>query len=196
MMLIGVTGKARAGKSTVAMYLAAEHKFHEGSFAKRLKATVAVKFNLKPEEMNKATYEKVIERWGMSFRQMLQIEGTEGGWQLYDPHLSPGPSLWVRHLQVAWDYIKSEPAEFNGLVIPDVRFPHEAKWLKEQSGVLLKIIRPGAKGDVGISGHVSEAHELEADIEIENDYKIPDLYSRVETLYQKLLDEQAVRDLV
>ena len=187
MMLIGVTGKARAGKSTVAIYLAAEHKFHEGSSAKRLKATVAVKFNLSAEEMNKANYEKVIERWGMSLRQILQLEGTEGGWQLYDPHLSPGPSLWVRHLQVAWDYIKSEPTEFNGLVIQDVRFPHEAKWLKEQGGFLLKIIRPEAKGDVGIPGHASETHELKADIEIENDYKVPDLYSRVETVYQRLL---------
>lgn len=196
MMLIGVTGKARAGKSTVARYLAAEHKFHEGAFAKRLKSVVVVKFNLTPEETNEANKEKIIERWGMSFRQMCQLEGTEGGWELYDPYMSPGPSLWVRHLQVAWDYIKSEPTEFNGLVISDVRFPHEAKWLKERGGILLKVIRPETKGDVGIPGHASETHELEADIEIENDHKIPDLYSRVETVYQKLLNEQVVRDLV
>lgn len=188
MMLIGVTGRARAGKSTVARYLAAEHKFHEGAFAKRLKATVAIKFNLKPEETNEANYEKVIERWGMTFRQMLQLEGTEGGWQLYDPHLSPGPSLWVRHMQVAWDYIKSEPEEFGGLVISDVRFPHEVEWLTEEGGLLIRVVREGAKGDVGISGHASEAHDLEATIEIQNDHKIPDLQCRVETFYQSVLE--------
>lgn len=191
MMLIGVTGKARAGKSTIARYLAGEHKFHDGAFARRLKSTVAIKFNLNPQEMSKANYEKVIERWGMSFRQMLQLEGTEGGWQLYDPHLSPGPSLWVRHLQVAWDYIKNEPTEFNGLVISDVRFPHEVDWLTDQGGFLIRVVRGGAEGDVGIPGHVSETQDLEATVEIQNDYKIPDLYSRVETFYQSVLADRA-----
>jgi len=192
MILIGIGGKAQAGKSTVATYLQSEHNFNPASFARRLKKATQVKFNLTDEECSESNKNKneKIERWGLSFREMLQIEGTEAGWQMYDPRISKGPSLWVRHIDFLWKALNN-PDNFDlgykGLVISDMRFPHEYAWVKSCGGVAWKVVRPGVRSAVGIKGHASEAWEFEPDVEINNDKTILDLYSRVETEFQKLL---------
>ena len=186
MILIGIGGKARAGKDTAARYLVSEHGFYHASFARRLKQVTQVKFGLLDEECSKKNYSKVIERWGISFRKMLQLEGTEAGWQIYDRHMSPGPSLWVRHIAHEW-IIVQESTNYLGMVLSDMRFQHELDWIKSQGGVGWKVLRPEADGDVGIKGHASETWEFEADAELVNDTTIIDLFSRVETQFQKVL---------
>ena len=137
MILIGVGGKARAGKDTVARYLVSEHRFNQGAFARRLKKVVQVKFNLTDGECSEGTKDMTIERWGMSVRQMYQIEGTEAGWQMYDPLMSEGPSLWVRHIDLlrkALNNPDNVDLGYQGLVIPDMSFQHEYAWAKANGG--------------------------------------------------------------
>ncbi|KKN66394.1 hypothetical protein LCGC14_0472160 [marine sediment metagenome] len=191
MILIGIGGKARAGKDTVARYLVSEHGLYHASFARRLKQVTQVKFGLLDEECSKKNYSKVIERWGISFRKMLQLEGTEAGWQLYDRHMSPGPSLWVRHIAHEWMIVQGSE-NFQGMVLSDMRFQHELDWIKSQGGFGWKVLRPEADGDVGIKGHASETWEFEADVEILNNATIPDLFARTERQMRKVLQGNGV----
>lgn len=205
MLLVGVTGRrikkgktigiAQAGKDTVCRYFAETRRMFHVAFAKRLKATVKTKFALTDEECAEKNKEKVIARWGMSFRQMCQLEGTEAGWQLYDKYLSIGPSLWVRHVDHIWKVLQNGGHEYpGGLVISDVRFPHEVKWIKEHDGIVVMVTRPtDVDAPLGIKKHASETYEAPFDYEIENGRLnvkegapqtkawLPDLQSRAET---------------
>lgn len=191
MILIGIGGKARAGKDTVARYLVSEHGLYHASFARRLKKTVQVKFKLTDEECAEANKNKNIERWGLSFRILCQIEGTEAGWRMYDPMILKGPSLWVRHIAHEW-MIVQESENFQGMVLSDMRFQHELDWIKSQGGFGWKVLRPEADGDVGIKGHASETWEFEPDAEILNNATIPDLFARTERQMRKVLQGNGV----
>lgn len=58
-----------------------------------------------------------------------------------------GPTFWVDQL-VSW----IERSGHDRIVVPDVRFPNEAEAIREAGGLLVRIDRPGVRGD----GHVSE----------------------------------------
>ena len=72
-------------------------------------------------------------------RQLLQRLGTEGGRQVI------GEDFWVRTLY--------ETCTDPRIVIPDVRFPNEARSVEDRGGVLIRIERPG-RGP--INSHPSE----------------------------------------
>jgi len=67
-------------------------------------------------------------------------------------------------------------------IISDVRFPNEAKSIKDREGVLIRIIRPLTEDKI-ISNHESENaldHYNDWDYVINNDGSIEDLYHKVE----------------
>lgn len=200
--IVGIAGKARSGKDTVAKYLIEEYGFKSISFATALKEGLGRRvFGLTDDQLYGDKKEVVDEFWNKrlniyevsaveignpdSFaetfislepygkgtdlyglntprsrtpwyvtkcarkevtpRLLLQLGGTEAGRKIFGQH------LWVEAL---FRYVKN--SDHNKWVIPDVRFPNEAQAILDNSGVLIKVIRPGAKASGGVTLHASE----------------------------------------
>lgn len=97
--------------------------------------------------------EQPIPGLGRSYRQLAQTLGTEWG------RVCHGEDFWVRALAARVD-------KFDGdvVLIPDVRFPNEAKWIRSQGGYLARITRPAW---AAVNPHESERHVAEMSAEFE-----------------------------
>ncbi len=144
MIIIGVTGKAQHGKDTFANHLLNEYGFESRRFAWKLKQIVQEVFDLStPQIENGAMKEFVDQRWGKSPRQIMQWIGTEGFRAIH-------PDVWVRDFAVR---LKATTGRNSLVVIPDVRFPNEAAWIKAVGGMLVRVVKTGVHGG---SNHASE----------------------------------------
>lgn len=159
--LIGVTGRAGVGKDTLADYLCIFEGFERYSLASPLKAAIEAAFSLPPSIWDRDRKEEVIPWIGKSPRQLAQTLGTEWGRNLV------APDIWLRCLGRVIDTL---PPEAPGLVVPDVRFENEARYILDRGGVIVRVVR-----DVpAVADHPSEAgipDEL-VNLEIANDSSI------------------------
>lgn len=150
--LIGITGKAGAGKDTLADYLVRHFGAQKYSFALPLKQSLNTMFGWHMDQWNDREWkERVIPWLGKSPRQMAQTIGTEWGRELVHPQ------LWVllaerKYIQHIDDYSQDFGA-MPPFVIPDVRFTNEAEMIRSQNGVVIQLHRPGA---ATIAAHKSE----------------------------------------
>ena len=129
--LIGLTGFAGSGKSTVAEHLAYEHDYHRYAFATKIKAMLGLGLGLTIEEMygEKKTIPSA-RLGGKTPRYAMQTLGTEWGRQLIHP------DLWCNLLM---DQIRREARLL--VVIEDVRFPNEQAAIKALGGDVWWIVR-------------------------------------------------------
>jgi hypothetical protein len=174
-LMIGLTGYAYVGKDTLADLLVRSHGYHRLGFADPLKAMLLA---LDPA-MVRSTDDKVVEvtsvsellvkyggswdkakpdpYYGTELRRLLQRLGTEA----VRNHL--GDDAWVR--------AAASRVNRNGwsrVVIPDVRFPNEAEFVRESGGIVVRIERPGYGP---VNAHVSDAgqSQINASLMIFND---------------------------
>ena len=127
--LIGISGKAQSGKSTVANYLREYYGFYKLPFAKALKEMVGGSFEMNKDD-SKTFYSDL---WGMTKRELLQKVGTK----LREVH----PDIWIYMVRSSIvDSIINTKGKCS-FVIPDVRYPNEMKAIKEDGGVLIRTIR-------------------------------------------------------
>jgi len=182
-MIIAITGKAGAGKDTIADYLIKEHGYKKISLADPIKRLVKDVFALTDFQVyDRDEREKPLPQWGgRSVRQLLQYIGTE----LFRTNIDP--DIWVKSL---WFNIENSQDNY---VIPDVRFPNELNYLRSHVPAKLyptgethsqfecwKVVRNGCDGNVGIKGHASESFDLQADYILENNRDLQALYNEVE----------------
>lgn len=148
---IGLVGRARSGKDTVADILVESYGFTKVSFAAPLKAmALAIDPIIDWDADNSWLLSEVIEQSGWErakdiypeVRRFLQRLGTEG----VRNHL--GDNVWV-------DLAKKTAEAVDGpVVFTDVRFVNEVDLIEDRSGgVCVRVVRPS---DVG-AGHVSES---------------------------------------
>jgi len=118
------------------------------SFAAPLKEVAKLIYDLSDEQVNGDSKERLDPRYGVTPRYILQKLGTEGFRSIYE-------NTWVDFL--VRNYRKDfDPTQV--VIVTDVRFPNEMKAIKEEGGVIWKLVRldgPGAQG--GSAGHASEA---------------------------------------
>jgi hypothetical protein len=162
--LIGLTGMAGAGKSTVAKILVERHGFVEVAFADRLKKLVGELFGFTKDQLwgpssIRNEPDKRYPRADGTYltpREALQKFGTEAGRSCYE-------NIWVDeavktakwHLSGEIDIGGGNTAR--GVVISDVRFPGEVRAIKAEGGQVWSIERSGASGLAGEAGrHLSE----------------------------------------
>jgi len=134
-MLIGLAGRKQSGKSTVTDYLCQCFDFHEISWAYPLKEVIGRQlFGLDDEILygDSPKREEVIEQWGMSGRQILQVVGTD----LFRNHFDE--NFWVK---VGIGRIMKELGQKHHVVVSDCRFPNELDAIKSFGGVTCKIIK-------------------------------------------------------
>jgi dephospho-CoA kinase len=142
MILAGITGKAGAGKDTVADYLVREHGFLKLSFAGPLKEMLEVAGL--PEPTDRAAKELLIEGFSFTWREAAQRLGTEWGRGL-------DPEIWVKVMEM-----KLQSMRIPRVVFSDVRFENEAAMIRRLGGKVLHVT--GRAAELGANArHASEA---------------------------------------
>lgn len=181
--VIGLTGKARAGKDTVAEILNSHFALESYSFADPLKVASKHLFGLTHREafgLGGYDREEVDPFWGMSVREMQQKLGTECMREVF------GKDFWVKSLE---RLLESEGEK--EYVITDVRFQNEADFVLSQGGSIIKIERSGAGIGAEASSHPSEAGISASCIltTISNDGSLDDLEEAVVETVKVLFGE-------
>lgn len=187
-MIIGIAGKAQAGKDTTARMIDFLRKYPKASwqtywesdipfdyednivhFADLLKYVAEYMLSIPVYTMQSMKGKSMTFDWldGMTGREFLQKLGTAVRNEVH-------PDFWTRAL-----FIREKSNQ--NLIIPDVRFPNEAQIIKDHGGILIRIERPGA----GAGNHISEIALDDYrgwDIVIDNVGTLEDLYKQVQFL--------------
>jgi len=166
--VIGFAGKAHAGKDIAGKYLVDKYYFKHYYFAKPLKEGCNKMFNLSDEQIRNK--EKVIEPWGRSPRELYQLLGT-------DVARTIDPNVWIKNAEMFY-----KNAIGFSVVITDVRFANEAKWIRDKGGIVVYINRQ--QKEIEANSHSSEngLSGNDVDVYIENDGTINDLYEKIENI--------------
>lgn len=188
--LVGMIGRKRTGKDTVAGVLATEFGFEKAAFADPLREVVEAidpivdyrtSYKTGPgvivpvrysEAVRVRTYEGAKDAYP-EVRQVLQRLGTDGIRKL-------DSDFWVR---IALGRID---ARTTPLVLTDVRFPNEAETIVDRGGWIVRVLRDGTKTD---GEHVSESalDDYPEDFTISNNGTLEELRGVVRTVAQAIV---------
>ena len=135
MFVIGVSGKARHGKDTVAQ-LIQEVGQTRGLNIMRLSMADPLKARVYAELGGEWTYEDVFHTKPPKVRETLQIVGTERGREVFGEH------LWTLQAEAYLKIIEERSPFVHGVVFADIRFPNEVEFIRQGGGVLVPCGRP------------------------------------------------------
>lgn len=153
MQLIGIAGKAGSGKTTVAQWLGKERAAFLAAFAYQIKETLIGTFgaltglswqHFEDRELKEAPLPVI----GVSPRRLAQTLGTEFGRNCVHP------DVWVMLME---EYLRTHqvwerPGQM--IVLHDLRFENEARWIRNNGGTVVHLSRPSA---TSVAEHASEA---------------------------------------
>jgi GTPase SAR1 family protein len=178
-ILIGLTGPARSGKTTVANHLSEEHFLASYAFANPLRDGIMAIFNLNPEDLEGDAKEQPIPWLGRSPRQLMQLLGTEWGRHMISA------DLWIDLARQNLDCLGTLHRNLPGFVISDVRFENEADFIRKQGGTIIHLVRPDAQA---VNPHVSEAgvSPHPDDLTLINDAGVSELLGQLDEMYRAL----------
>jgi hypothetical protein len=159
-MIIGVVGFIGSGKGTAADALIENYDFNKLSFADAVTDATAAIFGWPRPLLEGDTDESRDFReqrdafWSDKFgrdvtpRAMLQMMGTEAGRDVFHS------DLWIYALE-------KKLGMYKNVVIPDVRFPNEMKFIREQGGFIVRVQRgpdPDWYETAQIANYVGDDH--------------------------------------
>lgn len=166
MKLIGIVGRSRVGKDTLASYFSETHEVRR--LAQPVKDACKALYGWCDIYVEGPAKEFIDERWGVSPRQaMVHITKT-----FQDKY---GPNFFTRRLVEEWDGKTS-------IIIPDVRYKYDVDEIKRLGGVTIKVTRESGPQHEFESG----VDLLEADYTIENNGTLFDFLLNVEQTQKKL----------
>lgn len=186
-MLIGLLGKKRTGKDTIADYLCKNYNFKKLSFAKPLKDVCKILFNFNDEQLYGDKKEEIDTNWGTTPRIIMQYLGTDifrNDINKILPNI--GNNFWIKCIRTQYQsLLKTDP--LIKVVISDVRFQNELDMIHELDGCVIKIERQNSKN------YFEDLHESEKDIDkiknydflIKNDSTFENLYLQVDDIIKK-----------
>lgn len=139
--LIGIAGRAGAGKNTVASMVPGAVVVQ---LADPLYAALAVMLGVPETTLRLRTFkEREIPGIGKTPRQLLQTLGTEWGRTLVRE------DVWLVMLERRLTQLAA--AGVDTVVVADVRFENEADWIRDQGGEVWHVVR-----ETAADGHASE----------------------------------------
>lgn len=184
-LIIALTGKAGAGKDSVADVLVAEYGFRRTAFADALRGCVLdldplvpLTGSMDPEtvgDVDIMRLSRLIEIYGWDqakrmfpeVRRLLQRFGTEVVRERW-------PTAWV---DIVLDQVSASPDSW---VVTDCRFPNESVAIKGVGGFVVEVVRPGYD-EAAAAGHSSENGLPRDSIDrvIRNDGELSDLTYKI-----------------
>lgn len=175
-MIVGLCGLAGSGKSTAAKYLSQKYIMSRRPLAYPLKAMLAALpgVDWRTLDGSKEVKEIPLEMFnGKTLRHAMQTLGTEWGRHQF------GDDFWVN----MWT---QGIGEMDRIVCDDVRFPNEARMIRDKGGILIRIDRQVAGTTINV-GHASEKIDLILpDHTINNDGLPEDLYFRLDSVLAEI----------
>jgi hypothetical protein len=142
--IIGFTGLAGAGKDLAASMVPGACRV---AFADPIYRGLSTMLGVPEAELrDRSAKERPLAGFGASPRQLLQTLGTEWGRQMICP------DIWLR--VAFWRWEQAAAAGLGVIVVPDVRFPNEARQIRSEGGEVWMIHRPGVEP---VAAHESEA---------------------------------------
>lgn len=147
MILIGISGPAQSGKSTLAgefrrLVEFRGQKYREQPFAGPLKRMLA-SIEVDTSDLSKNVPVAFLDG-SVTPRIMMQTLGTEWGRSLL-------PDLWLR----VWKHELDDGAHC--VCVPDVRFDNEADLIRELGGTIIHVKRKPTADMLAVPAHASEA---------------------------------------
>jgi len=199
MHLVGLVGRAGAGKDTVAEMIGRRVRIARFAFADALKAELADAYLVDPRLFSLREGKELHRR-----RLALNRCGSREFRQRFDS-IAPGQPLsprWVMQQwgdmmrerdpeHYVWPAVVARAAAINSaadmLVVTDVRFVNEADWITRNGGLLWRIVRDGA---ASADRHPSETtgDGLPLDAVIRNDGTLEDLERTVADLVGQVME--------
>lgn len=160
---IAFAAKAASGKDTAGYYLIEKYRYR------------LMRFSDPVYEL----HNMVVKHMGLppgKYRELLQVIGTSVG-RTYDT------DIWIKKFN---NYLNTLPKDAK-VVVTDVRFPNEVKYLRSKGFLVFKVERDNKPEAGGIPNHESETaldNYEHFDGIIKNNGTIEDLHKTLETLLQ------------
>jgi hypothetical protein len=187
--LVGLMGRAGAGKSTAERYLQAAHGFQPSAFADPIKAmlealcahTGADWAHLHEPSLKQAP---IPELGGLCARRLMTSLGDWGR--------QHSDYFWINAAQRALGLPDAPVAPL--LVISDVRYPNEAGWVRAMGGRIWLIERDNLPQ---VASHPSEYahHSIQPDLRLPNNGAVDELYLLLDNAVDALQAQHAQRPL-
>lgn len=168
-MIIGITGKARSGKDTIADVLVKNYGFVKINYADHLKKCTSLLFNFNNDQMYNKEKDIIDVRYNKTPRELLQWFGTDVMRKQFDN------DFWINHVENQFDN--------KLLVISDVRFQNEADLIKKYNGIIIKVTRKNALNN----DHESENQNIKEDFIIDNDDTKQKLINKINNIMTYIL---------
>jgi FMN phosphatase YigB (HAD superfamily) len=170
--VLGLHGESGAGKNTAAAGL--EGRVARPAFAAALKEGAASLFGLTHDQLYGAGRNVVDPRFGKTPRQLLQALGD----------FVRGEIRATNFVDLLVEKCEAESGDVDTVAVTDVRFPNEARAVRERmGGKIVRIVRPGEKA---LAGTAAASHASEnplpddlVDFVIVNDGTIEDLREKL-----------------
>lgn len=186
-MIIGFLGNMRSGKSTSAEYITQKYNYEEKFFAEKLKEICKILFKFNKEQLYGSKKQEKDEFWGISPRSAMQFIGTEL-FRCQAASLIPDidQNFWIKVLERDLETNKN-------YVISDCRMQNEVNFIKEQGGIVIKIIRDiqDEHNENLTLQHISESgidSIKNYDYIIYNNGSKEDLYKKIDELMLEILN--------
>ncbi|NYT76527.1 hypothetical protein H0A71_05950 [Alcaligenaceae bacterium] len=197
-LILGLTGRAGAGKDTAADILCDAYQFYRFAFADPVRAEITNAFGIDPTIFHGSAKERKIEalaiercsdrvftttmaKHGVSFsaprspREIMRWWGTEYR-RVQQPH------YWTR---IASDTLHEALRRgFRRIVITDLRFDNEAAFVRYNGGVIWKVTRVLAEQSPANHQSEREVDQITPDVTINNNRSMTSLAAEVMKAYQ------------
>jgi len=176
--LIGIRGLAGHGKDTVANFIVeylSPSLIRKVWFAEPLKEMVSIITGLPVDTIN-ADKNRFLPEYNMTLRTLMQKVGTDA------LRNQVHPDIWIH---IANRRIQQVP-ENQVVVIPDVRFENEIRYIRENKGIILSVYRPNVGEAMNHESELGQLAIRDVDYEIVNDGSVMDLQRKVFSLMGKM----------
>ena len=170
--IIGLVGRYRVGKDTVAEYIIEQfNEYKIERLSNPLKKAVCNLYNFTPEQVESNQKEEIDKRYGFTPREAI-VSLTNYMMSIMD----------VDHFTKLL-YNKYDTGDTSKyIILPDIRYPHDIDEVKKRGGIVIKIKRLST---FSFHDHEYIVDSLKADYYIDNDGTIDDLHNKVKEILEK-----------
>ena len=178
--IIGICGRKRCGKDTVAEFLSREYGYSNKKISQDLKKVIQLLFGFTDDQIESDAKDAMDEKWCVTPRRTMQFFGTEiMQYKIQEILPNIGKRFWIE------SFVKKHINNEHQIVISDLRFLHEYEELKKHNVFIIKVERTLA--ETASDEHISEMEYLKIPVDacIGNNGTIEDLYEKIRSLFSQ-----------
>ena len=173
--IIAICGLKRAGKDTLARYIALKYGYKHVKISSTLKSIIKTAFNVTDDDLEASHKDQIHPKLGVSTRTVMDFIGTHV-FQYELQKILPDVKrcFWINQL------IENEQSHFP-IVISDLRFQHEIDKLRAFRCLVIRIEKDGVCSDSLDSE--KESGQLNVDFTLHNNDTPKSLFKSFDEVY-------------